>query len=380
MSKTKITLLILAVVVVTGRIAISFVIRGMVNQQLAAIPDYHGSVGSASLGFLRGVVTLNKLQILDNAGQQSITVNRVSAGIAWLTLLHGRLVAKIGIHSPRVRLVVSKASKVPEKTWGKAGNAKAGAPSSSSRFLPSWVDRIELTDGIIRLEMEGANIQAEAQKDLKRPAKKTQETQPEPGLGGRFTDLHILVENLTNSRKLGDPLFVTGVIDAKVPEKGTFHLDLKANPATKWPEFTTAFSLKNIDLPSLNQLLRWEWNIDVKKGMFDMSSEVAARGGHFKGYVKPVISNLQMTDLRQERNAGKAAEEAAVGSVFQLFKNRPKDRMTEKIPFEGSFSNQHIGLGEAVFSILKNAFVKAFVPNFDLKANIKDVYQKWQLR
>jgi hypothetical protein len=371
-------ILYVLLILIAARAAAPFIVKGAVNRELAKIPNYSGEVRSVSLSFLRGILELNNLQIRDNDNQTSLTIKRAALGVSWLALLRGHLVFNIGIFSPRVRLLVAKPSHLPEQAEKQTAKTEEGArpsrpgslPDTLSSMLPFRIDRFELTDGTLRLEEAGTDLAGEAEKDLREPAGSSKSEQAEPGFGGRITDFHILAENLTNSRKISGSLTATGLAEARIMDQGIFHLDLKMNPVAQPPDFSTSFSLRNVSLPALNPLFKWQWNIDVKKGTFDLFSEAAAKGGAFDGYVKPLLSNVQMVDLRTERNPGKVAKEATIGSVVMVLKNQPKDRLAGEIPFKGTFENPKIGIWDAIFSMLKNAFVKALEPAFDIKAGV----------
>ena len=144
-------------------------------------------------------------------------------------------------------------------------------------------------------------------------------------------------------------------------------MELKINPIAKHPTFNMDTSVTDVDLVEFNPLLRWQWGVDVHKGLFAMFVEAEAKEGGFRGYVKPFIHDLDMVDERQDRDKslGKKIKEAVVGAVATVFKNPKTENVASKVPFEGRFDRPDVGTWEAVATILHNALIKALSPNIE---------------
>ena len=56
-----------------------------------------------------------------------------------------------------------------------------------------------------------------------------------------------------------------------------------------------------------------------------------------------------------------------------ILKNPKKDQVATKVPIEGEFSNTSIDTWEAIFELLKNAFIQALLPQIDQQVNIETV-------
>ena len=96
-------------------------------------------------------------------------------------------------------------------------------------------------------------------------------------------------------------------------------------------------------------------------------SEFAARNNSFKGYIKPLVKDI---DVKQK---GNIIWGSLVEGVTELFENHPKDQLATKIPVEGKFIHPEVKVFDAVLALLKNAFVKAMDPYIDHSINIAEV-------
>ena len=110
--------------------------------------------------------------------------------------------------------------------------------------------------------------------------------------------------------------------------------------------------------------------MDVENGTLRLYTEVAAKDGKFKGYIKPLTKDLDILSLKQDdKNPLRLAWEAMVAGVGQFFENQPKAQVGTQVPFSGSFSDPNPEIWSTVGHLLRNAFVRALHP--DLNNSIK---------
>jgi len=96
----------------------------------------------------------------------------------------------------------------------------------------------------------------------------------------------------------------------------------------------------------------------VKKGAFNFFTEFAAKDGNFKGYVKPLIKELNILQWnKEEGNVFQVLWETIVAGGAELFENQKEDQIGSKINIENTFENPDIHIGQAIVLILKNAFI-----------------------
>ncbi len=68
--------------------------------------------------------------------------------------------------------------------------------------------------------------------------------------------------------------------------------------------------------------------------------------------------------------------ESIVGTVGVIFRNQPKDQVATKIELEGDFKDPDISTLDAVWEVMKNAFIQALMPSIDNEIDIKSVEKK----
>ena len=132
--------------------------------------------------------------------------------------------------------------------------------------------------------------------------------------------------------------------------------------------------IKNVNLVLLNDFLKAYGNFDVHKGNFGLYSELAAKNGRFKGYVKPVIKGLDVVGPEDNKDGFfNKVWEVAVGGVGEVFRNQKKDQVATKVELEGDFRDPQSSTLDAVWEVLRNAFIQALMPSVDNQININSV-------
>src|SRR5690606_3653989 len=97
----------------------------------------------------------------------------------------------------------------------------------------------------------------------------------------------------------------------------------------------------DVDLRTLNDLLRSRGGFDVNAGNFSLFSEIAVREGRVDGYVKPLFANLDVYDRRQDsdKNIFQQAYEGIVGGIGTLLENQPRDEVATRTDLSGRIEN-----------------------------------------
>ena len=188
-----------------------------------------------------------------------------------------------------------------------------------------------------------------------------------------MTNLHVVATNLRNSYDSSKLLPAKVIARADVYE-GEFAFSMNINPLARQPTFDLNAELKNTNLVLLNDFFQAYAKIDVNKGEFGMSTEVAAKKGSFKGYVKPIIKDLDVLGHEdRDDNVFRKIWEGLVGFVGDVFKNQSKDQVATKIPFEGRLDNPETNIWITITNVLQNAFIQAIQPSIDSEINIASV-------
>jgi hypothetical protein len=184
---------------------------------------------------------------------------------------------------------------------------------------------------------------------------------------------HILALNLSNVTDDQIELPSTVTASASVYE-GTLSFNMKLNALNKNPTFDLNAELKNTNLVLLNDFLKAYGNFDVNKGTFGLYTEMAAKDGKFKGYVKPIIKNLDVVGPQDKRdNFFNKVYEQIVGAAGVILRNQKKDQVATKVSLEGDFKNPKANIIDAIWEVLRNAFIQALLPSVDNMISLKSV-------
>src|SRR5262249_40881910 len=120
----------------------------------------------------------------------------------------------------------------------------------------------------------------------------------------------------------------------------------------------------NVDMPSMNDLLRAYGGIDVVSGNFSFFSQLKVRGGDVTGYVKPLFSDVNVYDSAQDRHKSllHQAYEGIVGGLAGLLENRARSEVATETSVRGHVGNVHTSTWEVVLNLIQNAFFKSILP------------------
>jgi hypothetical protein len=150
-------------------------------------------------------------------------------------------------------------------------------------------------------------------------------------------------------------------------EQARLQFNMKLDPFSYRPTFQLAVRLLNLDVTKLNALTQAYGSFDMKRGWFDLVVELKANEGQLSGYVKPLFRDLQVFSLKQDiqnRNPLEFFWQALVGLTTELFKNQQRSQFATIIPFHGEVSNPQTDTLAVIGNVLRNAFVRAYLPRY----------------
>ncbi len=354
----------IALALLVIRCSLPFILKRVINQKLSAIPEYQGHVEGVSLALWRGAFALKNLELKHTAGDMSLDIGDFDFKIEWIPLLHRTVVARLTVSDPQLRILAKKPTAAVKKTVEKTKEANQLVEQKTGQSLP------DLLASLIPFKISQLKIQKGA-------LRFKGETPDQANLEARVTDINVQIENLTNSRKLSDTLTASGHASGLIMDTSPVHIDLKLNPIAKKPQFDLSVHLDKLLLTDLNPILEWEWGLRVKEGSFTFLSEAVAKDGAFKGYIKPLLKDVQI-DKSKKRNPVQVIKEAVVKVVVHVLKNNQTQTVATEVPFEGRLENPQTGIWEAISEVLRNAFVSALRPHFDptFRASLKKELHK----
>jgi len=134
-------------------------------------------------------------------------------------------------------------------------------------------------------------------------------------------------------------------------------------PIHKTPYFDFSVRIQNTSMKSMNDLFRSLADFDVAKGEFAFYSELHARDGRLRGYVKPLMSDVEVFKRQQDKSKSilQQVYEALIGGVAGLLKSK-EGKVATETEVSGRIDDPNVQTWEAVANLLKNAFVSAIRP------------------
>lgn len=347
--KYKILLGVLALLIVI-RICLPYIVLHFANKKLADMPGYYGHIEDIDLALIVGAYTikdiyLNKVDSVSDKQTDFFKSRTIELSIEWPALFKGRIVGELFFESPELIFTKNKTEIADIK--GDTTDFRNLLKS----FMPLKVNRVEVNNGIIEYRDPSTN----------------------PPLDLSLKQTYVLALNLSNV--VNDSILLPSTVTAKAMlYGGEFIFNMKLNALAPEPTFDLNASLKNTELAQLNDFFRAYGNFDVTSGEFGMYTEVAAKEGKFVGYVKPLLKNLNVVGPDDKKdNLTQKLWERLVGGVGVLFQNQRTDQLATKVQMEGNFDNPQISIFDAIWQVIRNAFIQALIPSIDNEINISSV-------
>jgi hypothetical protein len=335
-------LVVLVVLLVAARLALPWWLQRYVNKTIDQSPDYDGRVGEIEVHLLRGAYTINDLKIVKT--QNTIPVpffegKRVDFALDYNALTKGALRGEITMIEPRLNFVDGETE--DEDQTG-AGQPWLGI---IEELYPFRIDKATVVDGRVHFRA----------------------FHKDPEVDVYLSDVQATLENLTNIEDKTEPLMANLKARARAMRSGDFELDMAMDPSSHRPHLQLALRLLNLDVNQLNALARAYGNFDFEGGQFDLAAEVATKDGFVDGYAKPLFRNVQVISLQdaKEDNPLEFFWEALVGTVGEVLTNQPHDQFGTRITIEGELDDPRTSVLEIIGNVLKNAFVRAYLPRLE---------------
>ncbi|HLO92551.1 MAG TPA: DUF748 domain-containing protein [Lentimicrobium sp.] len=347
--KIWIILVGILILLVIFRLFLPRIILHYANKSLAKLEGYYGHISDIDISLYRGAYQIDHIFInkVDSANGKRIPffdTDLIELSIEWPALLDGSIVGQLEFLNPT--LIFTKDKAEPKDVQKDTTNFRALLKD----LMPLKVNRFEITNGSIHY----------------------QDKSTKPVVDVKLDQLNVIALNLSSVR---DTAILPATIRATANVyKGTLVLNVRLDPLADDPTFDLDAELKNTSLPEFNDFFKAYGKIDVNEGTFGLYTEIAAKDRKFKGYVKPVIKNLDVLGPEdREDNILRKAWEAVAGAVGEIFENQKKDQVATKVPLEGNFDDTTIGTWYAVTTVLKNAFIQALYPSLDYQINLASV-------
>jgi hypothetical protein len=342
--------LAILIIVILIRIALPYVILHFANKRLSKLDGYHGHIRDIDLALYRGAYVIKDVyidKVSNNQKERTPFFNsrRIDLSVQWRALLEKKIVGEVEFEYP-----------VLEYTLNKTVGKKAEKDTTDfielvKDFMPLKINRFSVLNGEIHYVDPFSN----------------------PNLDVPLTSVNIEGTGLTNEAEKDDLLPADINMTGKLYD-GNIMMGVKLDPLAKQPTFDLNGELTRTNLVYLNPFFTAYANFDLKKGSMALYTEFAAKDNGFKGYVKPLVKDLDIVQFeKKEGSVLQIGWEAFIGSVAEIFQNQFKGTLATKVPVEGKFTQPDVEVFDAILSVLKNAFIEALKPSLDYSINIAKV-------
>lgn len=335
--------IVLLVLVLVGggvRLALPSAVRWYVNQVLEQSQTYQGVIGDVSLHLWRGAYSIDDIRLLKTTGNVPVpffACKRLDLAVDWSQLLEGSLVGQVSMDSPELNFVDAR-----DQASSQSG---AGGPwlQMLRELFPFQINSVTVTNGTVRFHAFHTN-----------PPVDVYVSQVE----GSITDLTNVHDDVTPMVSL---VQATGM----VMDDARLEYQMKLDPFSYRPTFQVATRVLGLDVTRLNSLARGYGDFDYERGWLDLVVELDVTEGRVRGYVKPLFRQLKVLDVRRDLAEGNVLGmfwEALVGLATTVFKNQPRDQLATLIPIRGDLSAMRTDTFTVIGNLLRNAFVRAYLP------------------
>jgi len=320
------------------------------NRQLKQMKEYTGSVKDIDMHLYRGAVVIKDL-VIDKTDEDSrkdtvpfVAIPRIDASIDWNALFKGKVVAKMKILEPVINYTndIHADKELKQDT--------ADFRELIRDLMPLTINRFEVRDG--QLHYIDQSLQ--------------------PPIDISMRDIYVVAANLSNVSDSNDML-PAHVSAAAGMYDGSFNLTVDLDPLKKTPTFEMQTELKNMDLVPLNDLFKTYGNIAIEEGSFSVFAEFAGKEGEFGGYVKPFINDFKVKKHKEDDDLEQRLWELLVGSAMKVLENPKSDQVATKVPVKGEFVDTEIETWDAIYYVLRNAFVQALRPAIENTISVNNM-------
>ncbi|WP_340065669.1 DUF748 domain-containing protein [Ascidiimonas aurantiaca] len=339
-------LLTFFLLLVLSRLALPWVLKRYVNQVLNQLPGYTGSVSDIDIALYRGAYQIEGLRLIEKSAKTDVPmleIPNVDISLEWRSLFKGKVVSEIILERPRFIYVFENQKTVKTTTetedWSRA----------LTNLVPININSFTVNQGKI------AFVQISA----------------DPNIDLYIDDLSLYARNLRNVVRTGEKLPSSVKVTGTSVGEGKFNLEGDMDLVRKIPDLDISFSLEKGDATALNPFIRHYAGIDFKGGKYNVFGEIAIADGFLKGYVKPILEDTKM--IGKEDGFLETIWEGFVGFFKFIFKNKSKNTLATKIPFEGNLNKVKTKTFPSIINIVKNGWIRAYEGKIDNDVKFEDI-------
>src|SRR5690606_14996850 len=109
---------------------------------------------------------------------------------------------------------------------------------------------------------------------------------------------------------------------------GVLNIEARMNALKEIPDIALTMTMEDVDMTALNDFIKVYTNTDVEQGTFNLYTEIVIDSSQLRGYVKPVLENLEILDWdKEEEGFLKKTWEAIAEGVKHIFENSQEEQV-----------------------------------------------------
>lgn len=338
-------LVVVGLIAILAILVLPLALKAVLNHKIRKMDGYEVRIDRLYINLFKGKINLEEIRatIVDSEQDKPLLlVPSITIRFNWKQLARKILDLNIVVDRPMMLFIVEKEMQSDEPS--KNSDVPLSLKTHIEKLMAFRVS-IAVHDGTLRY------INSHARLDI------------------TTTKLTLIVHDFSNRlsirnscRIIGKGLLCDGNVQVSatlLPLASTLTVDLN-------------LAMKSINLVLLNNLLRAFGKVTLDSGTLDLYAEVAVANNSFKGYIKPILKDLDfISPADRTNNFFRKIWERAVAGFYNFIKNKKNDQVGTTIPIEGRLDDPDIRIGVAVIGLLKNAFVKALTPSLDEVISLK---------
>jgi hypothetical protein len=354
MKKRNIILIIVVIIlaIIVGiRLYLPVFVRNQINNQIAEAEGINGGVDRVSMQIVAGSVQLHDIVIYNEQSADPtlpfiiVPYNEVS--VHWRSLFRGTVVLDVLIDGLRVNFTRPD-EEIDEEDL-------INLRELLEEIFPFRLERFTIANG--RISFADVNFS--------------------PTLEVYMSDIFLEITNIHNLSRSIDSLPSSMHLDSRIMNTGTLHVDARFNLMRDTiPDFEYTMELENADLTEFNDYLSANAKVTINEGLLNLYSEAAARKGLLTGYMKPLIDKLEILPVEDEKddNVLRKIWEGLLELVTNVLENPDTDIIATEVEFEGRIDDPDVDTWQAVWALLRNAFIESISPGIEDTINFEDLF------
>lgn len=320
------------------RMVLPFIVVNYINRLLSDLDGYTGKIEDVDLYLYKGAYRICDIQIDKNSEETKepfLLIPRSDLSIEWAAIFKGAIVGEVKMIDPILNF--------------------AFGPTEAEMQTGQDVDWVQIVQDLLPISINTFEIE-NAKLSL------THIT-TQPAIDATFNNINGTILNIRNVDNKEDPLPSPIKLTGSTSYSGNISIIAKANLLKEFPDLNYDLKAEGLDATKFNALTKEVAGLTVEKGELNVYSEMLIEDKKLKGYLKPLIYDLQFfTWKEKDRTFGEAIKEIFTEVAQELVENRQSEEelTATKIPLTGAIEKVESGVWATLVNTLVNAYVRTF--------------------